>query len=113
MSSPQAWTPSCDIAGFNLIYGRDYRHNKIYLYSYVVATGLWGVNALVSAVLVFHMYYLDSRTATVFVTNNLLLLSRWSKGLAVGILEFLYLKDNFSSLERKAGQWREEERKKT
>jgi hypothetical protein len=37
---------------------------------------------IVSAVLV-HLYRLDSRTGTVFVTNNLLLLTRWSKGLAV------------------------------
>jgi hypothetical protein len=58
------------------------RHNRIYLYTYVAATLLWIVNMVVSAALV-HLYRLDTRTATVFVTNNLLLLTRWSKGLAV------------------------------
>ncbi len=54
----------------------------MYLYAYGVATGLWAVNAVASAVLVA-FYYIDGRTATAFVTNNLLLVSRWAKGLAV------------------------------
>jgi len=44
---------------------------------------LWLCNALSSAVLVFRYYFLDTRTATVYITNNLLLLTRFVKGYGV------------------------------
>mmetsp|Transcript_87664 Transcript_87664/g.233382 ORF Transcript_87664/g.233382 Transcript_87664/m.233382 type:complete len:156 (-) Transcript_87664:53-520(-) len=58
-------------------------HNRVYYYTYLIATVLWLVNFISSAVLVFRFYYLDGRTGTVFFTNNLLLLNRFIKGFGV------------------------------
>jgi len=58
-------------------------HNQIYLWAYSVTSFVWLANAVVSAVLVFRFYYLDSRTATSFITNNLLLVLRFIKGYGV------------------------------
>jgi hypothetical protein len=44
---------------------------------------VWLANAGVSAVLLFRVYYLDSRTATSFITDNLLLALRFAKGYGV------------------------------
>ncbi len=59
------------------------RHNRCYLWAYAVTSVVWLSNAVVSAALLFGFFYLDSRTATSFVTNNLLLVLRFSKGYGV------------------------------
>jgi hypothetical protein len=68
-------TPAAGVAGV--------RHNKCYLWAYAVTSFVWLVNAVVSAVLLFRFLYLDSRTATSFITNNLLLVLRFIKGYGV------------------------------
>lgn len=62
------------------IFDRLQQRNKIYLFTYNILKYLYISNFIFSAILVFHYYYLDYRTATTLVTNVILCWSKVMKG---------------------------------
>jgi hypothetical protein len=62
---------------------RLYKYNSLAFYVYLSTLLLFVVNGVLSGILVFKDYYLDTRTITVFITNILLLSTKIFNGLSV------------------------------
>ncbi len=59
------------------------RYNSVAFYVYLITLIFFITNTILSGILVFKDYYLDTRTITVFITNILLLSGKIFSGLSV------------------------------
>lgn len=62
---------------------RLHKYNCLVFYIYLTVFSFFLINSVLSGVLVFNDYYLDTRTITVFITNILLLSGKIFNGLSI------------------------------